>query len=82
MYTNLSWKNIFNLSIVTDSLGKTEAGIWEGNIAWLGSFEECESATDYATPDDGVQFTSEYCTLMMVMYFFLFLADLSLLRYY
>ena len=51
---------------VVDSLGKEEAGLLEGNFVWLGSFEECESATDYVDPNENVKFTSEYCVLIVV----------------
>ena len=48
-------------------MGKQEAGVLDGNAAFLGSFQECEAATDYAQPDENVNFTSEYCTVLALV---------------
>ena len=68
---------------MVDSFGKVEAGLEDGNYAWFGSFQECESATDYLRPwNDDMNFTSEYCTMVMVMYFCYSVSPLPVFRQY
>ncbi|XP_071040695.1 nose resistant to fluoxetine protein 6-like [Parasteatoda tepidariorum] len=47
-----------------DSFGKPESGILEGNVKWLGDFDECKSV--YAPRNRGRGgFQGQYCTLQV-----------------
>ena len=45
-------------------MGKPGSGILEGNFQWLGSFEQCKSATEDLTID--VPFNAQYCLAPVV----------------
>ena len=60
---NLSSVCTLLLSVV-DSMGKPGSGILDGNLQWLGSFEQCKAATDGTGTD--VSFNTQYCLAPVV----------------
>ena len=46
-------RRINNYFAVVDAMGKLESGYLEGNMQWLGSFDECQNVTvPYPHPHD------------------------------
>lgn len=62
LYTLRSTGSQFALQML-DSIGKPSAGFLEGNLYWMGDFDECVNAN--TGPDAPVVFSGQYCKLSL-----------------
>ena len=46
-----------------DSWAKPERGILNGNLNWIGAYDECLNVTIPASSDPTLNFSPQYCTL-------------------
>ena len=60
---NFTHPHALFLSVV-DSMGKPGSGILDGNVEWLGSFEQCKAATEVKRAN--ISFNTQYCLAPMV----------------